>query len=176
MEATRGARPPKAPSGFSPDVSAARAHSQRHVPVMLFVLAIALGGARVASHYLEPAPSKTTAVQWISLDALKDRRTDRPILFLFTAEWSAPARALDGEALSAPDIAGTINERFLPVRIVDRQREDGRNAPRVEELERHFSVSEFPTIVISDGSGNELARMEGSHDEEDLAQVLRRFR
>lgn len=149
--------------------------NQRHVPVMLFVVSIALAGARVGSHYVKPAASNN-AVRWISLDELQQRRSDRPILFLFTAEWSAPGRALETELLHAPDIAGTLNERFLPVRIVDRKREEGRNAPRVEDLEQRYSVREFPTIVISDGSGNELARMEGSHDTEELEQTLRRFR
>ena len=148
--------------------------SQRTVPVMLFVVAIALVGARAVSHLAKPAAPE--GVQWISLDELQGRRPDQPILLLFTADWSAAARALETEVSRSRDLAGTINRRFIPVRIVDRRREDGRNAPQVEALVQRFSVREFPTIVISDGSGNELARMEGPHEKEELEQILRRYR
>lgn len=149
--------------------------SQRHVPLALFVVALALAGARAASYFVAPAAA-AGSVQWIALEALQGSRPDKPILFLFTAEWSAPGRAFEAEVLQAPDLAREINERFIPVRIVDRRREEGRNLPRVDELQRRFAVRGFPTIVISDRNGNELARMEGAHDREDLEQVLRRFR
>ncbi len=46
-----------------------------------------------------------------------------------------------------------MNEHFVPVIVVDRMREDGRNEPKVAELLQRFSVQGFPTLVVTGGSG-----------------------
>ena len=47
------------------------------------------------------------------------------------------------------------------MRVVDRQREDGRNTPAIDELQRRYAVNAFPTLVVVDGSGQAVARAEG---------------
>ena len=48
----------------------------------------------------------------------------------------------------------------MPVRVLDRRREDGSNAPVVDPLQGAFGVTAFPTLVIySPSSGQHYARM-----------------
>lgn len=138
-------------------------NSQRHVPLALFAVAAILLVARfVVPEMKESRPRTTGLVKWVTAEegmALA-RTSNRPLLLDFTADWCQPCHELDAQVFSDPRIAQQINERFIPVRIVDRQREEGRNTPLVAELERRFNVRAFPTVIVADARG-ERARMEG---------------
>jgi thioredoxin-related protein len=59
---------------------------------------------------------------------------------------------------------------------VDRQREDGRNPAYVDSLQRAYGVTAFPTLVLADASGKQLAKVEGAMSPEDLLQWMARTR
>jgi thioredoxin-related protein len=61
------------------------------------------------------------------------------------------------------------------VRVIDRQQEEGRNPPDVEALQRRYRVRAFPTVIIADASGNELARMEGFKGRSEFEAMVRPF-
>jgi hypothetical protein len=42
-----------------------------------------------------------------------------------------------------------INQSFIPVRVLDRQREEGANPIEVESLQKKYHLEGFPTIVIT---------------------------
>jgi hypothetical protein len=46
------------------------------------------------------------------------------------------------------DAAERLNQAFVPVKVVDRVREEGRNAPEVQALQDRFQVDAFPTMVV----------------------------
>jgi thiol:disulfide interchange protein len=155
----------------------ARTKHQRSVPLLLVVIAVLLVAARIASHFFTEAP-KTNLVRWVPLDQAGARASsaNRILLIDFTADWCAPCHLLDAEVFGDPVLAKAINERFIPVRVVDRKREEGQNAPNVEALEQHYGIRSFPTVVFVDVDGTERARMEGYGGPDEFRRVMESIR
>jgi len=150
--------------------------SQSKVPGLLFLLLAAALLFRIGSAILD-RPGKDSGeglVRWQPGTAapLAAARAHRPVLYDFTAAWCAPCHLLDSEGWADAGIAAIVNGSFVPARVVDRSREDGTNVAWIAELQQRYSVSAFPTLVVADSSGRELARMEGYMGKERLAQFL----
>ncbi len=151
-------------------------NDQRSIPVWLLALAGLLLAWRIALYMThEPPPQR---VQWLSLEQGMEaaRATGMPVLIDFTADWCAPCHELDAQVFQDPELSAEINRRFITIRVTDRQREEGRNAPAVDELQRRYSVSGFPTIVFADRNGTELGRMEGFGGRRQFTQVMEQVR
>ncbi len=151
-------------------------NDQRSIPVVLLAIAAVLLAGRIALHFTQEPPS--TRVAWVSIEQGIEsaRATGMPVLFDFTAEWCAPCHELDREVFADPGLAAEINRRFIPIRVTDRQKEDGRNAPLVAELQRRYAVNGFPTLIFANASGAELARMEGFGGRRQFQRVMEQVR
>ncbi|HVR38362.1 MAG TPA: thioredoxin family protein [Thermoanaerobaculia bacterium] len=147
--------------------------SQRSIPIWLIVIAVVVFGARIASKQIAEEPS---LVKWVPIEQARARANadNKPILYDFTAAWCGPCRTLEHEVFDDPVLAKRINEEFVPVRVVDRQREDGENAPSVQELQHRYSVGAFPTVVLADASGEPHAKMEGFRGREAFVELMER--
>lgn len=97
----------------------------------------------------------------------------KPVLYDFTAAWCGPCHRLDAEGWGDPEIAALVNRSYLPARVVDRDREDGKNPPAIDELERRYSVNAFPTLVVAAPDGRLIAKMQGYGGREKLREFLR---
>ena len=159
-----------------PALAQVRSGSQTRIPQALLWIAAAAVVLRIVTVFADrPRPDGGAGlVSWqpaasaVSLSQ-KDRK---PILYDFTAAWCAPCHKLDAEAWNDAAIAKRVGDRFVPARVVDREREDGKNTADIDDLQRRFHVSAFPTLVIADASGREISRMEGYGGRERLEEFL----
>jgi thiol-disulfide isomerase/thioredoxin len=153
---------------------ALRPRSQSAVsPVLLWVLLAAVLLRVVTAVMERKGGDGPGRVQWRNLaDApAAAGRLGKPVLYDFTAEWCAPCKLLDEDWADA-SVAEKVNASFVPVRVMDRMREQGRNAPEVAELQRRYEVSAFPTLVVAAPDGRLIAKREGYRNTERLVEFL----
>jgi thiol:disulfide interchange protein len=136
-----------------PPVDPTPAGSSRPLPRLLLIVAAALLVARVGTGVWEDRhpQDKVELVAW-SDPALAEgeaARSQKPILYEFSADWCEPCKVMSREIFSDEQHAKMIRATFVTVRVIDRQREDGRNSPAVESLEQRFGVKGFPTLVVA---------------------------
>ncbi len=143
---------------------------QRAIPLWLTAAAVVLGLAWMV--LLALTPSGAARVASIPTDA-ELSAGGRPVLYHFSAEWCGPCRRMEHEVLADDDAAALIAGLYTRVDVLDRQREEGRNPARVDELEHRYHVRAFPTLVIAAPGGEELDRLEGYPGREHTLAFLR---
>jgi thiol:disulfide interchange protein len=150
---------------------------QRALPVWLVILTVLLIVARIVSTKY-PVTSDTELVRWtpISFASAAAQRSHRPILYEFSAEWCGPCHLLEREVFMDTALAAKINDRYIAVKVVDRQREDGRNEPAVQQLIDRYGVNAFPTVVIAASDGNPREKVRGYEGRDRFAAFIDRVR
>ncbi len=150
---------------------------QRALPLWLIVVVIALIAARVISSRY-PVEKDVDLVHWTPIKeaAAAAKRSHRPILYEFSAEWCGPCHLLEREVFMDPGAADEINRRFIAVKVVDRMREDGRNVPAVQSLIDRYAVNAFPTTVAANADGTVLDRAVGYTGSSKFVGFLYRIR
>lgn len=154
-----------------PESPAPRGSQSRLSPVLLWILAAAVL-FRVVTAVTDRDDDAKTLVEWIPMAEAGLRMPPRPILYDFTAAWCAPCKTLDKEGWNDAEIAGVVNTRFRPVRVVDRMREDRVNARPVADLQQKHGVRAFPTLVVVAPNGAEVAKFEGYRGRAALMKFL----
>ena len=146
---------------------------QRALPVWLVIVAALLIVARVVSSRY-PAKSDVDLVHWTPIQEARAvaQRTHRPILYEYSAEWCGPCHALQRDVFMDPAFAAKINSRFVAVKVVDTQREQGHNTPEVQILMDRYGVNAFPTIVIAAADGSVRGRVVGYGGPDKIAALI----
>ncbi len=95
-------------------------------------------------------PENVDRVQWVSIaEAEKEfQKGGKPILYEFSSEWCGPCQAMKREVFGDKATADWINLHFIPVKLVDRTREDGGNRSEVRELQQKYQIQQIPTIIV----------------------------
>lgn len=150
---------------------------QRALPVWLpIVVALLIVARIVSSRYA--VKSDVDLVHWT--DGERARviaiRLHRPILYEFSAEWCGPCHALEREVFMDPDLAADINNRYIAVKVIDRQREEGRNSSSVQVLMDRYGINAFPTVVVAGPDGSVLDRVVGYAGRDSFTKFIDRVR
>ena len=151
-----------------------RAGSQSKISIALLLVVIAAAIFRIVTAVLERGQSGGGLVRWTAAEGAvqASRASGKPILYDFTAEWCGPCHVLDAEGWEDPKIAALVNGSYVPARVMDRMREDGRNPAWIDELQRRYSVGAFPTLVIATPDGKAVAVAQGFSGKENLVEFL----
>jgi thiol:disulfide interchange protein len=152
--------------------------SSRATPPLLLGIAVALLILRVAAVlYGSRHPSRAVdLVEWRPAEeaVALARSLGRPILYGFTADWRGPCQAMARDVFADRQAAREISRLFVPVRVLDRAREAGRNTPDVAALQARYHVRAFPTLVIASPDGGDPVVIEGYPGRSALLRQLAR--
>lgn len=150
---------------------------QRALPIWLPIVVALLIMARIVS-WKVPVKTDVDLVHWTDIDqaAAASTRSHRPILYEFSAAWCGPCHLLEREVFMDPDLSAKINRRYIAVKVIDRQREEGRNSDNVQRLMDRYGVNAFPTVVIAARDGSVQDRTVGYPGRDQFAAFLDRVR
>ncbi len=150
---------------------------QRALPIWLPIVVVLLIVARIVS-WKVPVKTDVDLVHWTDIDeaVAVSTRSHRPILYEFSAAWCGPCHLLEREVFMDPDLSAKINRRYIAVKVIDRQREDGRNSDNVQRLMDRYGVNAFPTVVVAARDGSVQDRTVGYPGRDQFAAFLDRVR
>jgi thiol-disulfide isomerase/thioredoxin len=122
----------------------------------------------------EEAESRGTYSEWMSLESavMESRRTGKPILIDFSADWCGPCQRLKHEVFEDSDRARIVQTTVVPVSIVDRRRENGENPPEIEALQQKFGVDAFPTLIVFWPETGKGAKAQGYGDADQAVEWI----
>lgn len=139
---------------------------------LLALAALRCGGSRTGSTAVTAGGH--SLVQWHKTeDAPKlAEASHKKILYDFNAAWCGPCKLLEETVFENPQAAQFINAHYIPVSVVDRQQEDGKNPPDVERLQNKYGIEAFPTLIIASTDGTAVGKMEGFYGIEATKKFL----
>ena len=121
-----------------------------------------------------PAPAASSSLVWRTpTEGLQESiRTHKPILYDISAEWCGPCRRLLSDVFEDPQCAARINQSFIPVRVLDRRKEEGKNPQDIEDIEKKYQLEGFPTLVVQFPDRNDSRKLVGYYGKDGTMDFL----
>jgi thiol:disulfide interchange protein len=151
-----------------------RTGSQSKLSVGLLLVVIAASLFRIVTAVTDRSPGGGGLVRWRAAEGAvqMSRASGKPILYDFTAEWCGPCHVLDADGWADANVAALVNESFVPARVMDRVREEGKNPAWIDDLQRRYEVAAFPTLVVATPDGKAVAVAQGYSGKQKLVEFL----
>ena len=133
-------------------------------------LALAVPAAVLATNMERPE-----LVRWRSTaqGAAEAGSSGKPILYFFTADWCGPCHLMKDQIFGDKDLAALIEREYVPVQVVDRTRESGRNTADIDRLFQTYEVHGFPTLVVTRPKSKSAVYVEGWPGKDRVAKFLK---
>ncbi len=111
---------------------------------------------------------------WLDFSAGVERAKveGKPVLVDFYADWCAPCRVMERRTFRDPRVVERLAE-VVPVRV-DAEESQPRGGVAGAEIADRYRVRGFPTLVLLDPAGPEIARHTGYMDAEQFLRWLER--
>jgi uncharacterized protein YyaL (SSP411 family) len=100
--------------------------------------------------HFSPRPNRANEINWRPWEAAtfaQARAEDKPILLAISAVWCHWCHVMDETTYSDPDVIGTINARFVPVRVDNDRRPD---------INARYNMGGWPTTAILTPDGDPI--------------------
>ncbi len=118
---------------------------------------------KVAATPAKPVQELSPQSQKQLHELLAEAKTGGKLLLLeFYADWSDPCKKMESTSLSNTQVAALVDDRFMPVRINDTQKQFGVNARFVADLQKRYRVFAFPTLIIVGEDESPIASLIGN--------------
>lgn len=141
------------------------AGSTRRTPLWLLALAAVFLALRIGIGIWEHThpPKVVDQMHWTPLPQAAARAIaeQRPILYVFSAAWCTPCQQMEREVFADADQAQRIDRTFVTVEVMDRMKEEGRNPPDVDALQKRYGVDSFPTLVATMPGSDQFSKTSG---------------
>jgi len=142
---------------------------------MVRSLAAATLGLTISAAAAAAAPEGRGLVRWRTLaqGTAEAGSSGKPILYFFTADWCGPCHLMRREIFEDRELAALVEREYVPVEVLDRTRETGRNSADVDKLFERFEVHGFPTLVVARAKGKSAVYVEGWPGKDRVATFLK---
>ncbi|MBK9141995.1 MAG: thioredoxin family protein [Candidatus Melainabacteria bacterium] len=143
------------------------------VPLWLIIATVLALVIRIGFNIWEAGqksmPNKTIAWQSNADAALA---LQKPILYYFSADWSQRCLEFERDCFGNGPLVDLINEKVIPVHVVDKSVENGANPPDVQNLENKYGAHAFPCVVLALPDGTASATTTGAKNYRELKRWM----